>query len=131
MLKEAIDEANRKGVDSSGLLPDGTLFETNVNGMIMNLQSLEEQMASVNQSMGINEDSMNQIIATYGNLAEMGLITKGEFDQVEESLRGLAETMGWSTDIMDDVEDGVEKSTGGIEELGDEAGTKLLTKYQD
>ena len=133
MLKEAIDEANRKGVDSSGLLPDGTLFETNVNGMIMNLQSLEEQMASVNQSMGINEDSMNQIIATYGNLADMGLITKGEFDQVEEALRGLAETMGWSTSIMDDVADGVEESTDGIEELGDEAeqATDKISRLND
>ena len=114
MLQDAMAQAKDAGVDGDGYLEDGSVWTTNVNGEIMTLQKLEEQIIAVDQAMGINEENMNSIIATYGTLKDMGIITEQEFQKVEQAMRDMAEAMGWNTEIIDDV-------VNGIEEVGETA----------
>ena len=138
MLQEAMSQMESAGVDEYGYTADGELFQVNVNGQIMALQDLQEELASVDQAMGINEQKMNQIIATYGNLRDAGLITSNEFKQVEEAMKKLAETMGWNTDIVEQVSDGIEEvgnsaeqATQKVYDFNDAMNENLTTSTSD
>ena len=121
LYQNAMSEAHRAGVDSTGLDANGNVWKTTINGVTLTYEALQEAIASVNSEIVMSETQFNNTMATLGDLVQQGQMTEEQFNAIKESLYELAMAQGWDTGAIESMIENMGLAKKETEEVGDEA----------
>lgn len=121
LYQNAMSEAHRAGVDSTGLDANGNVWKTTINNVTLTYEGLQEAIASVNSAIVMNEQQFNNTMSTLGQLVEEGQMTEEQFNNIKDSLYELAMAQGWDIGAIESMIENMGLAEEETEELGDEA----------
>ena len=121
LYQNAMSEAHRAGVDSTGLDANGNVWKTTINGVTLTYEGLQEAIASVNSEIVMSETQFNNVMSTLGQLVEEGQMTEEQFNNIKDSLYELAMAQGWDIGAIESMIENMGLAEEETEELGDEA----------
>lgn len=121
LYQNAMSEAHRAGVDSTGLDANGNVWKTTINGVALTYEGLQEAIASVNSEIVMSETQFNNTMSTLGQLVEEGQMTEEQFNNIKDSLYELAMAQGWDTGAIESMIENMGMAEEEIEDVGNEA----------